>query len=144
MSCSSQSSSMVIIKINVFPSHESFSCSFNNKKTFGDLKNFLEMTHGMMKKTYYLSVNNHIVNDDMVLKDSGIKNGSVVNAIRNDYIKISVKVKDDKDNVQVIQKCILISYLKVITADENKITKVCNIIFFFILYNRYNYCNCIC
>lgn len=122
----SRDASMIFIIIHVFPDDKEFDCYFDNSKNFGDLKNDLIERQIIMEGTYYFEMNDHIINDDMVLKDNGIINNSHLNIIRNDCIKIGVEMKDNNGKLETIQLYILISDFKVIKIDKNKVIKVCN------------------
>lgn len=122
----SKNSSVVNFTIHRFPNDEIFSYYFDNRKSFGHLKIDLEINHKMNEGTYYLEMNDNILKDDMTLKDNGVTNDVTINAVDNDYIKIKLKVKDSKNNVEILQKYVLKSDFKIIGSDDNKIIKVCN------------------
>lgn len=125
---------MAKVNILLIPSNEFFYYDFDNNKSFGELKNELEEKYILRKGKYYFEMEDHILNDDIILKDVGIRDYCEINAIRNDYIKIKVKVKDIFGRKQTIKMYVLISEFKVIKANEIKEIKVCNENFLFIFY----------
>lgn len=125
MSFSSKKTSKVKVIINVYPSGERFSYYFDDNKSFGDLKNELIEFQKIEEGEYFTEMNNHVKNDDLILKDNDVKKDSYVNIIRNDCVKINLKVKDWNDRIQILQKYVSLSDFKVIKANENKEINVC-------------------
>lgn len=117
---------MIDIYIHIFPDNEIFCYSFDEYKSFKVLKNKLREEQKIKKGEYYMEMNEHIVNDDITLKENGIVNHSVINIIRNDFIIIKVERKNYKGENQVMHMYMPVLDFKVIKADENKIVKVCN------------------
>lgn len=118
--------SIIKIIICIFPGNEKLFYTFDINKSFGDLTNELQEKQIIYKGKYYIEMNDQIMSDDMVLKDSEVKNDSCINFVRNNYIKIKVKVKDQEDEYRIIQKYVLISDFKVVKANENRMILVCN------------------
>lgn len=116
---------MINIKICVFPGDNCYSLNFDENKTFEDLKNDLQEKQIIKKGVCYIEMNDNIMDDDMILKNNGVKKNSYINVVRNESIKIKLKIKDLVNKVQVIKKYMLISDLKVIKVNENNEVKVC-------------------
>lgn len=116
---------MIYLFIHSIPTCEDISYVFDEGKSFGDLKNDLEEKLKIEKDKYYFEMNDHVMNDDMILKDNGVINNSFINAVDNNYIKIKLNIKYGEDSYREIQNYILISDFKVLETDENKEIKVC-------------------
>lgn len=124
MSLSSQNLSTLKITIHFFPDEESFSIVFDNNKKFGDLKKELKEKYDLTKENYYFEMNSEIIDDEMILRDKGVVNDRIINAIDDNCVKIEVCVEDKDGKMETIQKYMFISKLKIIKPDENKIIKV--------------------
>lgn len=124
MSLINQNISVVQFTVQCFPGEEKLTCNFDINKSFRDLKNELQEKYKMKQGTYYLEMNGHVIDDDVTLKDQKVENNSCINAVRNGYVIIRLEFKDDRNEIQMIQKCILKSDLKVIKPNQNKIAKV--------------------
>lgn len=116
------------IKIHLFPGDTEFFyyCYNNENANFGDLKNEFTGKWGVENGTYYVEMNNCIMNDDMLVKNSRLYDDCDVNLVRVDCIKILIEEKDSMEKLWVIHKYLLSSDLSVIKSDENKEVKVCN------------------
>lgn len=125
MSLSSENASTIKIIIHFLPGNSSYSCNYDINKSFRELKNYLKEKQIIDDDMYYFEMNDHVLIDDMILGDSGIISDSNLNAFKNDYIKVKLKFKDTKGNIQTVQNIILKSDFKIITSDENKIVNVC-------------------
>lgn len=69
-------------------------------------------------------MNDCVMNDDMIIKNNGVKRGSCINIIKTNYIKIKIEIEDEKGKTKINQYYKLSSDFKVIEANENKIVKV--------------------
>lgn len=125
MSLSSENTSIIKIVIHFLPGNTSYSCNYDINKSFRELKNYLKEKQITNDDMYYFEMNDHVLVDDMTLRDSGVVNDSNLNALKNDNIKIKLKFKDDKGNVQIMQNIVLKSDFKILTSDENKVVNVC-------------------
>lgn len=144
MSLLSQNVSKIKVYIRVIPINEMFACCFDDMKSFGELKEDLVKRKFIKKRNYYFEMDDHIMDDELILKNNGIINGSYINVIRNDCIKIELEVNDRFDKVEILKCYILVSDFKVIKTNENKKVKVCvnnfNLcILFYINFNFYIY-----
>lgn len=115
---------MVIININIFPYDKSFTYDFCENKSFEDLKKDLIKRQIIEKEAYYIEINDDIINDDMIIKEKGIRDYMEINIVKNDYLKIILELKQSKEEIQTMHSFVLASDFKVIRADENKIVKV--------------------
>lgn len=125
MSHSPKNALMVEIIIYVFPGGEKFNIKFDSNKSFEDLRNYLFKRQIIMNKEYYFEKNGLIMNDNMILKDKGVKNHSYICAVDNNYIKICVEVNDIYNGLRTMKTYVHISDFKVIKANENKEVTVC-------------------
>lgn len=139
MSFSSQNASEIELKIHIFPGDEKFNYSFDKSKSFGDLRKELEENNKIKKDNYYIQMDGHIMNDDMTIKDNEVINNSDINIVNNRYVKIDIKLNNPEDEPDKLQLYMLMSDFKVIKADENKIIKVCEYYFIFILFCIFNF-----
>lgn len=121
---------MIEIIINVFPGNERFVCYFDENKSFKDLKNDLMERHMIKKDKYHIEINDNIMNDDLIIKDSGVINNSYIYIIRNDSIKVNMEIMYLYDETEIIKLYMLKSDFKIIKANEYKEVTVCNNIFF--------------
>lgn len=115
---------MIEFTICFIPKNVSLTYYFDGNKNFGDLKNYLEEKYEIQKGSYYLEMNDHVLDDNVTLKGKGVKNDTCIYVISNNCMKIKVKVKDWRSEVKTIQLGVLISDFKIIKADENKEIKV--------------------
>lgn len=115
---------MIMIKFHVYPDYKEFRCSFDVNKTFRDLKDYLNEKYKMEKGSYYFEVDNHVMDDNIILKNNGVGNYSCINVIRNDCINIIIEENVDENNTRTVQKYLFRSDFKVITPDKKKEVKV--------------------
>lgn len=115
------------LEIHVFPDEEIFIHVFDINKSFGDLKNELLEGKIINVNNYYFEVDDRIMLDSMILKDSGIRNYYRINVIRNDYLKIKVEIKKMKDETKIAKTYFPVNQLKVIKVNNNKVITVCNV-----------------
>lgn len=116
---------MIGINIHIFPDDETFSFKFDENKTFGDLKNDLVKKEKIKKGEYYIQMNDHVLNDEMVLKYHGVMNNCNLNIVKNEYVKINLMIKDFWNDIQTVENYMLVSDFKVIKPDKNKEINVC-------------------
>lgn len=116
---------MVLINIHVFPDDETFYYSFDEKKSFKDLKNDLKERQKVEEVEYYIEMNDNIMDDNMILKDNGVKDYSDIFVMRNDYIRINMEIKDIDGKISTVLHYISMSDFNIIKANENKEVKVC-------------------
>lgn len=135
MSITHQSESIAKIKIRVFPESLKFYYDFDNNKSFGDLKNELIEKRIIKEGTYYIEMNDDIVNDDLIVKDYVLDNNYYLNIINIDYNIIKIKINRMFDSFSTLRFYVHSSDFKVIKANENREIKVCdnNLILYFIL-----------
>lgn len=115
---------MIRLHIHLFPGFEVFSDYFDENKTFGDLKNELIEREIIKKGKYYIEKNDRFFDDDMILKDCGIKKYDRIFVFREGCFKIKVEVKKDERSKDKITTYTLKSEFKVIKLDENNEIKV--------------------
>lgn len=116
---------MVNLQIHVIPYQDKFDYDFDENKTVLDLKNELIKTEKMKKDNYYVENEGNIMNDDMILKDNGVKNYSWIDIVRIDYIKVKIETEGNAGHIDVSDAFMHESDFKVIKLDENKVIKVC-------------------
>lgn len=129
-SLSSPDASFVKIDIHIYPGDERLTYYFDNNKSFLELKKKLIEQHVLTKETYYFEMNGKILNEDVIIKESGINENSCTNIIRNDYANVVIEIKESKDMLPIIQSYMPISDFKIIKPNRNKRIEVCNNIFF--------------
>lgn len=105
--------------------NETLLWTFDNNKTFEELKEDLQKDYKLKKETYYFKINNQIINDNEILKEKGVENGSCVDIVSNNCIKIDIDTESWKDNNEKMQRYFLLSEFNGIKADENGEVKVC-------------------
>lgn len=126
MPLDSEASTLVQFIIRLIPTSQCLLWTFDENKSFGDLKKDLEKKHKVKKGEYYIEMNDHVMKDDMIMKDNGVRNDSNVNVIRNDCIKIKLIVKNWRNESEIIEKRMVVSDFKIIKSNENKEVNVCN------------------
>lgn len=117
---------MIKILIHIIPGGEEFIYDFDENTSIADLNNELQKRYKMEKHTFYYVMNDHIINDDMLLEEDGVMNDDCIKAIRNDYVKINIEIEDSYGIVETIKTYVPISYFNLIKVDENKEVRVCN------------------
>lgn len=126
MSLCIENPSIVKLKICCLPDFEEFSCTYDSNKSFEELRKDLIKYQIIKNDNFYFKVNDHVVNDDVILKDNKEISESDINIIDMNYIKIKVKLTEEKNKMRTISKYVLKSKFKVIKPDENKEVKVCD------------------
>lgn len=126
MSLDNQSSTMIQFIIRLIPTGQSLLWTFDENKSFGDLKKELEKKDKVKKGEYYIEMNDDIMKDDMIMKDNGVRNDSDVNVIRNDCIKIKITLKDWRNESEIVERRVLSSDFKIMKSNENKEVNVCD------------------
>lgn len=117
---------MININIHVFPDDETFSYSFDENKRFKDLKNELIENNKIYGGEYYIEKYNHIIDEEMILKDNGMTDNSNLDIINSECIKIEPHVVSNGNRFELIQNYMLISDLKAVNENEKKPVNVCH------------------
>lgn len=120
MTVNNESSTMIQFVVHLIPANESLLWTFDGNKKLLDLKNDLEEKHKMKKDKYYIEMNDRILNDDIILRDSGVTNDNDINIVRNDYIKYKLRIENEKGEIQIIRGYLHVSDFKIMKANENK------------------------
>lgn len=124
MSVSFENTSKIQLKIHQIPDND-FSYFFDRNKSFRELKIELEKNNLIKKGEFHFEIDFHVINDDMLLKDCKSIYYSCINVVRNDYLRINIKVEYNLVKFQTVQFYILMSDFKIIEAKENKEVNVC-------------------
>lgn len=124
MSVTNQVKSVVNVTIQFIPNNLNLPCTINENKSFCDLSVELYKKYHINKEKWNFIMNDQIMNDDIILKDNGVKNNTCIKALRNDYAKFNVEVEDSEGKIQRIERDIFLLDYKIIKANENKEIKV--------------------
>lgn len=133
MSDISKNISMIEIDIHVYPDNERFSFTIDETKSVKDLKNELVESRIIKGGEYYVKYDDNIINDDISLKDYGIKDRSSINIIENDYITIKMEIRKWYPIYKSVYTYLPMSNFRVIKADGNKMVEVCSMLLYFIV-----------
>lgn len=116
---------MVKLKFNVFPDEESFNYSFDINETFKKLKKELVENKKIKDEEYYIEINDNIMDNNSIIKDYAVDDGSVISIVRNNYVKIKVEVKNNEGKIETLFSYVPALDFKIIKLDENNLIKVC-------------------
>lgn len=100
--------------------------------------------HIIRKESFYFDGISHFVDEDMIIKDEGITDHSSIFAVKNEYVRIISKIKNERNVMKRILNYLPASYFKVMIADKHKEIKVwnekiLNLISFYLNYYNFDY-----